>query len=238
LVDLKLVALAIALALIACEDEKVAPRVDVPVVPVPVVRHDAAPAIAVPPAMTAMLDARPLMKATLAKHPRVAPWVAERMSGTTGPGAVEWNAGAPLSGQTGEFITLPGGRFELRIADELTGLDQLGVVVYELLNMEGNAEFDRIVKRAVAREIDKNQFSEAMTRREHAALVKFKVVSRELGLFPTVDDLMLLRLLETPDDFDAFEDKVQQYLREQGGGHDPRRYWEDAYDQFLEGAVR
>ncbi|MDX2092236.1 MAG: hypothetical protein SFX73_30500 [Kofleriaceae bacterium] len=185
-----------------------------------------------PPTMQEMLQDRPTMKVALNERPALARWLADRFAGVTGPGTVQWSGELPRSGQPGEHYAprRPGDPYKLRVTDKYTGVDQLSVAVYELINMEGTPDFEDLKRRAAERTIEREAFAEAMTRREHAAVVTFRRVSRELALAPGPDDVVLARRLEAPDDFAAFEKQIAKYLREQGGGHDPRAYWRRFYD--------
>ena len=126
-----------------------------------------------------------------------------------------------------------GGHGVLRIADELSGLDQLAEVVFELTNMEGATELSELWTKAVASTVSRAEFAQGMTLIEYRAVGRFKVLARQFALAPGSRDRMLQNMLKTPDDPSAY----RRWILDQGA-YDPEVYWGRAYDGIARPTVR
>ena len=146
-----------------------------------------APQAPAPAEMERMFTARALMRGALDDHPLIRPWMIARFDGTTLGYRVLWDPKDPESGQTAEHVprhSSAGGNSILRVADRYSGIDQLGLACFELLNMDSTDKHDELWSLARRGRIGRDYFARRMTRMEHQAVVRFQIFSREYGLKP------------------------------------------------------
>lgn len=183
--------------------------------------------------LSRMLADRPKLREELAHHPSLRRWIRDRFrERRTG---LVWDPALPQSGQPAEHAppAEDGGPIALRLSTEWTGRDQLGLVVYELVNMRNAESVDTLWTEAREGKRARKEFAVEMTRLEHGALVTFKELARKHRLVPTKEDRMLERILEAPDSFEAYREWLDALHAKDGGGYDPFVYWENAYDDYV-----
>jgi hypothetical protein len=175
-----------------------------------------------------MLRDRRMLAAELAGRPAVRAWLTQKFLGVAGV-PVDWDASAPASGQLAEHMQpqAPGEHAILRVADSVSGLDQLALASFEMINMEGARELSALWGKATARTLSRNEFAEQMSRVEHRALLAFQTFAHAQGLDPGPDDRMLASMLAAPEDYPSFHRWILG-LRD----YDPEVYWGRAFDSI------
>lgn len=184
-----------------------------------------------------MLDDRPKMRAALESHESLRPWLRTRFAQKRR--VIVWDPALPASGQPSEHVPPegPGGAVRLRVSADWSGLDQLGLAAYELVNMENEIPMAALWNDAKTGRRPRGEFALAMTRLEHRALVEFEDLAKTHGLTPAPEDRMLERVLQAPRTFDAYlEWLTALHVQDGGGGYDPVRYWEESYDRWVPAA--
>ena len=192
-----------------------------------------APQAPAPAEMERMITARTSLRGALDDHPLIRPWMIARFDGTTLGYRVLWDPKDPESGQTAEHVprhSSAGGNSILRVADRYSGVDQLGLACFELLNMDSTDKHDELWSLARRGRIGRDDFARKMTRMEHQAVVRFQNFSREYGLKPAASDVFLQRFLDTPADFDEFLAWSARLRVAEGSTYDPIVYWAQMYD--------
>jgi hypothetical protein len=178
-----------------------------------------------------MLADRDRLRDELAARPEIRAWLVARFDGTNQPAGIDWDPAEPQSGQPAEHLQpqAPGAMFALRVSARYSGTDQLAGAVYEVFNMQGEAEMSAAWGDALAGRLSRNEFTTRMTQLELAAVVRLQQFAREHRLSARPDDVLLPRLLDAPTDYASFVAWTAR-LRHASGGHSSEEYWGRLYD--------
>lgn len=118
--------------------------------------------------MASLLADRPEIRPHLARRDALRQWMADRFRDQRP--RLEWSDDTPVSGRYAEFDARDPERLVLRVDDELSGIDQLALLVFEMNNARRDSVFACIFERAVDGELDREEFAWAMLEQESHAL--------------------------------------------------------------------
>lgn len=187
-----------------------------------------------------MLSDRPAMRTVLESRPSLGSWIERELGETSELARVEWDADLPRSGQPSEYELgrlRAGARSfaeaqstKLRISGAYSGVDQVGLVIYELLNRRNAKALSEAWGDAMSGKVGRDAFALAATRIEHRALVALRSVCEAHALVPGPTDVVLARALEAPLDFEAYLAWSERLHRAERVRYDPLSYWRRAYE--------
>jgi hypothetical protein len=187
-----------------------------------------------------MLADRPAMRPVLEARPSLVRWITNELDATSELARVEWDPAPPRSGQPSEYelghvradarTIADAAPTKLRISDAYTGVDQVGLVLFELLNRRNAKAISEAWSDAMRGKMGRDAFALSATRIEHRALVALHASCDEHGLVPGPSDVLLARSLEAPLEFDAYLAWAERLHRAEGSRYDPVSYWRRAYE--------
>lgn len=180
------------------------------------------------------------MRPVVESRPALVNWIERELGESSELARVEWDPAPPRSGQPSEYelgSLRAGARSfaeatptKLRISEAYSGLDQVGLVVYELLNRRNAKALSEAWGDAMNGKVGRDAFALTATRIEHGALVTLRSVCELHSLVPGSGDVVLARSLEAPLDFEAYLAWSARLHHAQGGRYDPLAYWRRAYE--------
>jgi hypothetical protein len=149
---------------------------------------------------------RPDLENCLTQYPKVRRWLEESFAGGRNGARIHWDYSSTLSGREGEYV--PGSAYAptlIRITDrrDLTGLDRLAVLIFEVYNSESRAVCLDAADKARRGEIDRERFVIKSVEAEYNAVVKCKAFLIEHSI-PADGNRYVASSLNIAPNFEAF----------------------------------
>jgi hypothetical protein len=127
--------------------------------------------------LTAMLQDRPQLAATLEARSSVREWILARFQETEPP--LAWDRTPPISNRAAELDARDSTVTLLRLDGASSGIDQLVYLLFELHNVQGYDAFESIHEEAVRGEITREEYASRMLKQEFRALLAARVFYRD-----------------------------------------------------------
>ncbi len=177
---------------------------------------------------TQMRVDRPRLAAALDSQPEIHEWAAHEFAGQGSGLLFGWDPAAPISGFDAEHHPTEGGAV-IRIREDLSGLDQMACLVFEMHNARGKERFEEVTTQALNGQLDREQFVRAMVEQETRAELATRRFLRETFRMPTSRGLDQHPHLAASLLSDATSEEIVDHALREGGY---RQFYEDAYDRL------
>lgn len=187
-----------------------------------------------------MLADRPDMVGVLSDDDPVMAWVVDGFNGGRIGQRIHWNGNSPASGAPAEHASAYGHyppHICLDGGSDVTPIDKWAGLVYELFNIEGTKEFDKLFEQATAGELTSDEYADACAKLEYEALKKAEAYFAEHPLPGAVPghNPQYDQLRSVPE---TYEQYLAKFHDPNGKLHHPgefyRKYFDDMVAPYLE----
>ena len=137
-----------------------------------------------------LLEDRPVIAELLKGHDDLKRWLDEQFSGKATEFPVLWDQKEPEDSDVAEHCyPRKNESAKIRVSRNLSGLDQLAAVVYELFNIRNHERYNRIRKKACEGKIDKQEYILRANLFEYKAMKKCRgFLKKHQLVFAVADD--------------------------------------------------
>lgn len=176
---------------------------------------------------------RPALGRAIADRPGLRAWLIRELDGRSTGFPIEWDGAEPVTGCPAEHeYPIGPGAAKVRVRANISGLDQLAGLVFELQNVRGFGAFEAAWQAALRGEIGRHEFTARMMACEFEALERTRAL-----LACSIGPVFLLDLDEHPltahllDASPTLEAQIRKYRRL---GYDMESHFVGIWDREIE----